>query len=193
LASNAADFDCRLSFDESKDVPFPQNESDPTAYGQIGARLTIAALEGALRRGTSAALGSRLPAQQGWAAKTGTSSERKDSWYVLLSPDVVLLGWVGRDDNKATRFTGATGALPLVSSWVRSMLNTSTQREATWSWPIPEGMEWKLIDDQSGCEVMTFVARAPESTTPPPEVFERFGRKVVWELFKSGSRVESCR
>jgi len=181
-----------LTLEESATPTTTPAALDTVPYGQAGARLSIAALEGALRRGTSVALGSKLPTTQTWAGKTGTSSDQRDSWYALLSPDLVFLGWVGRDDNKETRFTGATGALPLVSAWVRSRLKDPALSEATWSWPHPEGIEWKLIDPDTGCERSSSGLNAPTSTTPPPEVFENDGKKVLWEIFKAGTQLEAC-
>jgi penicillin-binding protein 1B len=190
LATNAADLDCKLSFEESAPEPIAPPETMP--YGQAGARLTLAALEGALRRGTSVALGSKLPLTQTWAGKTGTSSDQRDSWYALMSPDIVFLGWVGRDDNKETKFTGATGALPLVSAWVRSRLKDAARSEEIWSWPDPVGTEWKLIDPERGCERASSGLNAPTSTTPAPVVFDHEGRKAVWEIFRPGTQLEAC-
>lgn len=190
LASDAADLDCRLEFEEPS--PSQISEIQTAPFGQTGARLSIAALEGAIRRGTSVALGSKLSPQQTWAGKTGTSSDQRDSWYALVSPDIVLMGWVGRDDNKETRFTGATGALPLVSAWVRSRLKNPTFAQAEWTWPTPENMEWRLIDPATGCERSSSGLTQPLSTTPPPEIFEHEGRNVVWEIFKIGTPLVAC-
>jgi penicillin-binding protein 1B len=190
LASDAADLDCRLDFEEPAMTQTPPTEATP--YGQNGARLALGALEGAVRRGTSVALGSKLSVNQAWAGKTGTSSDQRDSWYALMSPEIVLLAWVGRDDNKETRFTGATGALPLVSAWVRSRLKSPAHAEAVWSWPTPGGSEWRLIDPETGCERSSSGLSQPASTTPPPEVFEHEGRKAVWEFFRSGTSLAAC-
>jgi penicillin-binding protein 1B len=190
LASNAADLDCRLDFEEPN--AHQNSVSEAVPYGQNGARLSIAALEGALRRGTSMALGSKLSEKQTWAGKTGTSSDQRDSWYALVSPEIVMIGWVGRDDNKETRFTGATGALPLISAWVRSRLKTAELADAEWTWPTPEGMEWKLIDPAVGCERSSSGLSQPLSTTPPPAIFDHEGREAVWEIFKAGTPLEAC-
>lgn len=193
LASTAADLDCQLAFEESTSPVTTTATLDTVPYGQAGARLAIAALEGAVRRGTSLALGSKLPMNQAWAGKTGTSSDQRDSWYTLLSPDLVFLSWVGRDDNKETRFTGATGALPLVSSWVRSRLKDPALAEAAWNWPEPADLEWRLIDPETGCERSSSGLNKPESTTPPPEIFDHVAKPALWEIFKAGSELEACR
>lgn len=69
----------------------------------------VAALTEVPQRGTAASLASSV---SGWlAAKTGTSDERRDSWFVGLRRDLVTVVWVGFDDNRETGLYGATGAL----------------------------------------------------------------------------------
>jgi len=194
LASDAADLACNLDFQErvqesSKTANAPSEPIYP--YGQMGSRLAIAALEGALRRGTSASLGAHLPKDQEWAGKTGTSSNQRDSWYVLLSPDIVMLSWVGRDDNEVTKFTGATGALPLVNRWIRDRQDKTPQ--SPWAWPSEERLVWRALDTEKNCiSTSTFSSGDNHTTTPPPEPFELDGRILAWELFQENSLPEAC-
>jgi penicillin-binding protein 1B len=74
----------------------------------------LAMLEDVPRRGTAAALAGRV---EGWlAGKTGTTDERRDSWFVGLRPDYVTVVWVGTDGNAQTGLYGATGALEVWSA-----------------------------------------------------------------------------
>lgn len=188
IASDSADLNCELAFQEKNSSAQNTLPAEELGYGQVGARLSIAALEGALRRGTSIALGNILPLDQQWAGKTGTSSDQRDSWYVLLSPDVVMLAWVGRDDNGVTRFTGASGALPLISDWVKQ------KKDATsWSWPIPENLVWGALDAETRClKTSYFADKTQLSSTPPPEPFESGGQNLVWDLFEKNSLPNNC-
>jgi len=45
------------------------------------------------------------------AGKTGTTNERRDSWFVGYTRDRVAVSWVGRDDNKPARVTGSNAAM----------------------------------------------------------------------------------
>jgi len=45
------------------------------------------------------------------AGKTGTTDERRDSWFVALRKGYVTVVWMGTDGNAQTGLLGATGAL----------------------------------------------------------------------------------
>lgn len=52
--------------------------------------------------------------------KTGTTNQGKDSWFVGFDPHHLVTVWVGRDDNRATPYSGSSGALVL---WSHLLLN----------------------------------------------------------------------
>ncbi|MBS1985716.1 MAG: transglycosylase domain-containing protein [Bdellovibrionales bacterium] len=192
LASDAGDFACRLSFDAKTDSTPPTSGT----YGQVGTRLMIAAMEGGLRRGTGKVFGAKMPLNQEWASKTGTSSDKRDSWYVLLSPKLVVLTWMGRDDNQETKYTGATGALPITSDLMLPYAKTET---AAWSWPMPKEIQWVTVRADKGCmpsdEVLHKLGmntHLPTSTTPPPEPFQFEGVSYVYELFRNSALPPKC-
>jgi penicillin-binding protein 1B len=74
-------------------------------------------LRGVLVRGTA-----RSAAGMGYhgtaAGKTGTTDDTRDSWFVGYTSDLLVLTWIGYDDNARTGLTGASGALPI---WVEVM------------------------------------------------------------------------
>ena len=53
------------------------------------------------------------------AGKTGTTNGLRDSWFAGFGDDVTGVVWVGRDDNRPTGFTGASGALQIWGNIVR--------------------------------------------------------------------------
>lgn len=72
---------------------------------------TRAALEDVARRGTAAVLAKSY--EGALAAKTGTTDERRDSWFVAIRPRCVVAVWAGTDGNRETGLFGATGALEI--------------------------------------------------------------------------------
>lgn len=200
LAGDAADLGCRLAFEEvAADSPLKTQLPPETRFGQSGSRLAIAALEGALRRGTSVALGSKLPLTQPWAGKTGTSSDKRDSWYAALSPELVVLGWVGRDDNLQTGLTGASGALPLVAKIVQAYAKR-TPPETGWAWPEAPGLEWHAIRTKELCRPGNILQQQveglqpmPKAATPPPAPFRFENHDYVLELFRKEVVAPECR
>ncbi len=71
--------------------------------------------------GTAKSLQRKLPKWKRVAGKTGTTNDKKDSWFAGYSGQHVMTVWVGRDDNKPTRMTGGTGALPIWGDMMKVM------------------------------------------------------------------------
>ncbi len=103
---------------------------DPAA-----AYLVTSALEGVVTRGTGRALdvGGRFGAIAG---KTGTSNDWRDAWFVAYSSTLVVGVWVGFDDGRSLRMTGATAALPIVAAF----LGQANPEDESGSFPVPDGV-----------------------------------------------------
>lgn len=81
----------------------------PRVLDGAAAQLVLTLLEKVPRTGTAASLAGRV---EGWlACKTGTTDERRDSWFVALRHGYVTVVWMGSDGNAQTGLYGATGAL----------------------------------------------------------------------------------
>ena len=78
------------------------------------------------------------------AGKTGTTDDLRDSWFAGYSEDRLAVVWLGRDDNKSTGLTGASGALKL---WIDIMKSVSLD---DLNLDLPETMEKLWIDRQTG-------------------------------------------
>jgi penicillin-binding protein 1B len=86
------------------------NSPQPVFHPSVAADVR-AILEDVPRLGTAAVLAG--DASGPLAAKTGTTDERRDSWFVALRPGMVTVVWVGTDGNRETGLYGATGALEI--------------------------------------------------------------------------------
>lgn len=65
------------------------------------------------------------------AGKTGTTSASKDAWFVGFTPQTLTLVWVGYDDNTTHNLTGASGALPIWSLFMKAL----NQQNLDFQWP----------------------------------------------------------
>jgi penicillin-binding protein 1B len=106
--------------------------------------LITAAMQGVVREGTGKGLSSWLPPETGVAGKTGTTDEQRDAWFAGFTGDKLAIVWIGYDDNRAARLTGAGAALPV---WGELMAALAPEALAL---PKPDGVETVLVDPSSG-------------------------------------------
>jgi len=103
------------------------------------------ALEGVLTRGTAKAARSLridFPA----SGKTGTTNSNRDAWFVGYTADLVCVVWVGYDSGADTGLTGATGALPIWTRFMKSFYPRSGPAAVI----PPDGIETAVIDPDTG-------------------------------------------
>lgn len=55
------------------------------------------------------------------AAKTGTTNDFRDAWFVGYTPDILALVWVGLDDGDSIKETGAAAALPIWAELMKAI------------------------------------------------------------------------
>lgn len=88
------------------------------AFPRESVRLLHAALEGVVRRGTGSgvrARGYRGPV----AAKSGTSDEYRDAWFIGYTPELAVGVWVGFDDGRSLGLPANVVALPIFVDFLR--------------------------------------------------------------------------
>ena len=102
-------------------------------------------MEGVVERGTAKPL-KRLGIDFKCAGKTGTTSDFRDSWFVGYTTDLLVLIWVGYDDNRPTNLSGAQGAARI---WAR-YLNMVRPWIHPQSFRIPPGVVQRIICAESG-------------------------------------------
>jgi penicillin-binding protein 1B len=102
-------------------------------------------LQGVFERGTA-----RSARQTGFhwtaAGKTGTTDEERDAWFAGYTPDLLVVVWVGYDDNRPLGLSGAQAALPI---WVDFMKEIKAGRP-TQEFQAPPGVVEVTVDPESG-------------------------------------------
>jgi penicillin-binding protein 1B len=106
--------------------------------------LLSVALQEVVREGTGQSLKHFLPPEAAAAGKTGTTDEQRDAWFAGYTGERLGVVWVGYDDNRAARLSGAAAALPV---WGEMMAALGPE-------PLelarPERIEVVLIDPLTG-------------------------------------------
>ncbi|MEZ5549417.1 MAG: transglycosylase domain-containing protein [Pseudomonadales bacterium] len=124
-------------------------------------------------------------ARLGVAGKTGTSDDYRDSWFVGYDASRIAVVWLGYDDNRASRLTGATGALQVWDS-IFSRLGVSSPAVG-----YPE--DWVDIEYATGLlanEDCAEVVRVPlpESVDRDRDLQAKAGCGITLRRFGEGIR-----
>jgi len=109
------------------------------------AYLVTDTLSDVVNRGTASrirSLGYRGPA----AGKTGTS---RDAWFVGYTPKLLVVVWVGNDDNHDLGVTGGEAAVPIWTDFVKRALELRPDLAAA-RFPTPSGVQTVEIDTDNG-------------------------------------------
>ncbi len=106
--------------------------------------LVTHAMQQVVKAGTASAMKSKLSPDLNIAGKTGTTDDYRDSWFAGFSGDRLAVVWLGRDDNKPTGLSGASGALRV---WMDLMADLKLEPLDT---PPPAGVEQIWVDPRSG-------------------------------------------
>ncbi len=145
------------------------------------AYLVTSVLKGVMDRGTGArarALGVQGPV----AGKTGTTDGYRDAWFVGYTPELVIGVWVGFDDERPLKLTGAQAALPIWSRLARRLIASGAEDFA-----VPAGLVEREIDPRTG---QLATARCPEKTREvfiagtEPTVYCEIHGGGLWERVK---------
>lgn len=102
-------------------------------------------LEGVVQNGTgwrAKALGRPV------AAKTGTTDQYFDAWFIGYTPEYITGIWVGFDDEKSIgdNETGSRAASPIWVAFMTQMLKQKPVRD----FPVPGGIEFMKVDQKTG-------------------------------------------
>ncbi len=115
------------------------------AYSEEEAYLVTSALLGAVERGTGRGL--RAAGYHGpFAAKSGTTNDYRDGWFVGYTPDIAVAVWVGFDDGHDLGLPGSRLALPILGRF----LALAFDEEGAGTFSRPWGLEAVEIDPATG-------------------------------------------
>jgi penicillin-binding protein 1B len=106
--------------------------------------LLTAAMQDVVREGTAQGLKNFLPPELAVAGKTGTTDEQRDAWFAGFTGDRLGVVWIGYDDNRVARLSGAAAALPV---WGEMMAALAPEPLAL---AKPDRIELVWIDPQTG-------------------------------------------
>ena len=129
--------------------PVAPTEARPAPHRVLPAavsHLLTRVLQGVLDRGTATRARRIDQFDDPVAGKTGTTNDRRDSWFAGYSPDRTTLVWVGYDDNARTRLSGARAALPI---WTRFAARVRPPGGYA-DFPVPDGVVQAWIDPRTG-------------------------------------------
>ncbi len=81
------------------------------------------------------------------AAKTGTTNDYRDAWFVGYTPQLITAVWVGFDDMRSLgpQETGARAASPIWTLFMKNYLTGDPE-----NFPVPEGVVSEVIDPATG-------------------------------------------
>lgn len=102
-------------------------------------------LMGVMDSGTAASVRSRGFLKLA-AGKTGTTSNYRDAWFVGFTPDQLALVWVGYSQNDVTHLSGASGALPIWTEYMKVATSGKTYHD----FPVPPQIIKVKVDKATG-------------------------------------------
>ena len=166
---------------ETGETVWSQTVDRRQAASPQGAYLVTSLLKGVIERGTGAkarAFGVQGPV----AGKTGTTDGYRDAWFVGYTADIVVGVWVGFDDERPIKLTGAQAALPIWSKLAVRLIPADQP-----DFEIPDGLVERKIDPKTG---QLATSQCPEKVSEvfiagtEPTVYCEVHGGGWWERFK---------
>jgi penicillin-binding protein 1B len=142
------------------------------------------ALTRVVEQGTARSLHGLLGNDTLIAGKTGTTNERRDSWFVGYTRDRVAVSWVGRDDNRPAGVTGSNAAMRVWAGLFRHLPVEAVDLR------MPDGANFVWVDKQQqaltdpscpGAVQIPFIeGTEPQTGTKCLEKQDSKNRKSLW-------------
>ena len=117
------------------------------------------------------------------AAKTGTTDQFLDAWFIGYTPELIAGVWVGFDEERTLgeNETGSRAASPIWVAFMSTILKDRPVKEFS----VPEGIEFMKVDPRTGqlsVEKEAALECFKEGTGPTQRVSS--GSKITTDFFK---------
>jgi penicillin-binding protein 1B len=104
------------------------------------------------------------------AAKTGTTNNSRDAWFIGYTPDILALVWVGFDNGDSIKATGAQAALPIWAELMKAIPHQISHKD----FRVPDGIVTRMICNDDGKPVVSQNCAKPRkefflAENAPPE------------------------
>ncbi len=171
----------RSTWDRQGDVVWNGAPDRLQATSPQGAYVLTSLLEGVIQRGT-ASKAKVMGFHGAVAGKTGTTDGYRDAWFVGYTSDMVIGVWVGFDDERPLRLTGAQAALPIWMDLARRVIPPNVP-----AFVMPSGVVTRNIDPKTG-QLATF--QCPEQVSEvfiegtEPSVYCEVHGGGIWERLR---------
>jgi len=160
----------------------------PLRFMPLENRDAVALLNFALTRvveeGTAKQLHQLLGNDTVIAGKTGTTNERRDSWFVGYTRDRVAVAWVGLDDNRPAGVTGSNAAMRVWAGLFRHLSIEPVDLR------VPDGANFVWVDKRrqaltdpscDGAVQIPFIEGSePRESTACLDNLDRGNKKSLW-------------
>lgn len=145
-------------------VPTPEQVAAPESTAEL-----VGIMKQTINSGTGRGVrlsGFTRPA----AGKTGTTNDKKDAWFAGFTPYQTAIVWVGYDDNTSHNLTGASGAVPIWTTFMKSYATSFPEDDFKW----PEGVEPVTLSPEQ--ELALGVPEKRGELPPPVELIFKRGQ-----------------
>ncbi len=120
-----------------------------------------------INRGTAAEVKAwgfkNIAGKTAFAGKTGTS---RDGWFAGFTPELVVVVYVGFDDNDDLGMKGSDSAMPIWADFMREALNQHPEWNGDWL--MPSGVQKAEIDTRNGKLIRDLSGIEPETIKVQP-------------------------
>ena len=127
-------------------TPHKISSTSPSSYYFLNTTLQKVIAPGGTAYRSANTYGFNYPS---YSAKTGTTSEHRDNWFVAYNDEIVTITWIGSDRNDVLPNNVTGGATTALATFqYLNAITPASKRE--FSWPIPEDVLIVEICEDSG-------------------------------------------